>query len=319
MTEPSVPASFARPFALREGAAGRAWLDSVPGLARHYLTRWELELDGEPMHGFAGLVFPVTGQDGTPAVLKLSWPDEETHDEPVALAAWDGDGAVALLRCAPEDGVLLLERLDSGRMLEHEPIGPAVDVIAGLLRRHAIPAPPLRRTLAGEATRWAATLVGEWERLGRPLDRALVDAAVEICLRRGPESASLLVNEDLHFSNVLAGEREPWLVIDPKPLAGDLEFAVIPLLWNRMPESTLDERFAAVTAGAGLDPALALEWTLVRAVVNLLWAVEDEQAGAVDTGSAADPALAGCPRIAEWAHRRILPAAANRRRDTARG
>jgi hypothetical protein len=31
----------------------------------------------------------------------------------------------------------------------------------------------------------------------------------------------VLLNQDLHFGNVLAAEREPWLVIDPKPLAGE--------------------------------------------------------------------------------------------------
>jgi streptomycin 6-kinase len=82
------------------------------------------------------------------------------------------------------------------------------------------------------------------------------------------------VNEDLHYENVLAGTREPWLVIDPKPVAGDLEFGVIPLLWNRMEESTLDDRLAALVAVAGLDAELARAWTLVRAVVNFLWAVE---------------------------------------------
>lgn len=82
------------------------------------------------------------------------------------------------------------------------------------------------------------------------------------------------MNEDLHYENVLAGTREPWLVIDPKPVAGDLEFGVIPLLWNRMEESTLDDRLAALVAVAGLDAELARAWTLVRAVVNFLWAVE---------------------------------------------
>ena len=40
----------------------------------------------------------------------------------------------------------------------------------------------------------------------------------------------MLVNQDLHADNVLAAEREPWLVIDPKPLTGEREFAVAPIV-----------------------------------------------------------------------------------------
>ena len=36
----------------------------------------------------------------------------------------------------------------------------------------------------------------------------------------------MLVNQDLHADNILSATREPWLVIDPKPLAGEREFGV---------------------------------------------------------------------------------------------
>lgn len=295
---PPVPFAFAESLLSRAGPAGRAWLDELPGTVSRNLARWRLAPDGEPLHGQAGVVYPVVRADGTPAMLKVSWPDAETRDEHVALAAWAGEGAVLLLDHAAEDGALLLERLDSRRMLTTEPIDRAVPVAGRLLRRQAIAAPPLYRTLPDEARRWAETLPAQWERLGRPLPRELLDLAVDVCRERGPAAANLLVNEDLHYANVLAGAREPWLTIDPKPIAGDLEFGTIPLLWNRMGESTLDERFAAVVEGADLDHALAREWTLVRAVVNWLWAV----AGPGGTGpDAGDFVLTAVRRIAPWA------------------
>lgn len=273
MTESLIPRAFAEQIARREGAAGRAWLDSVPGLVRRFCRQWALTVDGRPQHGYAGLILPVS-RAGDAAVLKLSWLDEETRDEPVALSTWHGDGAVLLLE-SDASGVMLLERLDSDRMLDDEPIDFAVETAGRLLRRLAVPAPAgLRRTMRGAASRWAEQLPATWDRLGRPLPRALLETAVELCRTLGPEAGSLLVNEDLHYENVLAGTREPWLVIDPKPVAGDLEFGVIPLLWNRMEESTLDDRLAALVAVAGLDAELARAWTLVRAVVNFLWAVE---------------------------------------------
>src|SRR6185437_8770754 len=44
----------------------------------------------------------------------------------------------------------------------------------------------------------------------------------------------VLVHQDLQASNVLAAEREPWLVIDPKPLAAERELQAASII--RSPE-----------------------------------------------------------------------------------
>jgi streptomycin 6-kinase len=277
LTQSLVPAGFAEQIARREGAPGRAWLDSLPGLIRHFCHEWALTVDGPARHGYVGIVLPVTRADDT-AVLKLSWQDEETFDESLALSTWDGQGSVLLLESDPS-GVMLLERLDARRTLDDEPIGFAVETASRLLRRLSVPTPGLRRTMRTEAARWAEQLPETWNRLGRPLPRTTLDLTVDLCRKLGPEAGSALVNEDLHYRNVLAGTREPWLAIDPKPITGDLEFAVIPLLWNRIEESAIAERFSAIVAAAELDAGLAREWTLVRAVVNHLWAVGQDDDG----------------------------------------
>ena len=43
----------------------------------------------------------------------------------------------------------------------------------------------------------------------------------------------MLLHQDLHGDNVLAAEREPWLAIDPKPLAGEREFGIAPIVRSR--------------------------------------------------------------------------------------
>jgi streptomycin 6-kinase len=40
----------------------------------------------------------------------------------------------------------------------------------------------------------------------------------------------VLVNQDLHADNILRAEREPWLAIDPKPLLGEREFGLAPVI-----------------------------------------------------------------------------------------
>ncbi|WP_280431524.1 aminoglycoside phosphotransferase family protein [Nocardia brasiliensis] len=288
-----VPEFFATRLAGQEGAPARAWLDALPDLAARYADRWQLTVDGPSMHGYGALVLPVRRADGTAAVLKLAYLTPETRDEPVALAAGGGDGAVLLLDSAADDGVLLLERLTADRSLETEPIDDAVRITAELMRRLAVPAPQgISRDLRVEAAGWAEELPREWERLGAPYSRKLLDAAVEVCRRLGPTADRLLVNEDLHFENVLAAQREPWLVIDPQPLAGDLEFSTLSLLWSRRTESTLDDRFAALVDLAGLDPERARAWTLVQCARNWLWFAEEEDC--------TDPGYPSVQAIAPW-------------------
>jgi streptomycin 6-kinase len=290
-----VPDFFATRLVGMEPAA-ELWLNRVPALAAEYADRWKLRLVGAPMHGYAGLVLPVLRADGEPAVLKLSYLNAETRDEPVALAAWRGKGAALLLDSDAEQGVLLLERLDPSRSLATEPIEEAVPIIASLLRRLAIAAPPgMTRDLRRESELWAEELPKEWERLGSPFPRKMLDAAVEVCRELGPTADRLLVNEDLHFENVLGGVREPWQVIDPQPLIGDLEYTMLSLLWNRRTESVLDDRFATIVDIADLDADRARAWTLVLAVRNWLWFVEDE-----DTEDFGWPAVQA---IAPWAMR----------------
>jgi streptomycin 6-kinase len=280
----------------RSGDAGRRWLAGLPELVERHCAEWALEIDGVPLHGYVSLVIPVRAADGEPAVLKLSQVDDEERDEVVALRTWAGDGAVRLLANSPDELVLLLERLDPYRSLRTEPIGPAVEIAGGLLRRLAAPAPAgVKVTLASRAVTLLDRLPESWQRLGRPFPRKLLDLALDYCAQLGPRGANRLVDHDLHFENVLAARREPWLVIDPKVLAGDVEYGVLPLLWNRTDEfdgpGAVGERFAAIVAAAGLDRDRAVGWTLVRAVEEWLWSLD------VDPDHEQTNA---CPLIAEF-------------------
>ena len=66
---------------------------------------------------------------------------------------------------------------------------------------------------------------------GRPFERSLVELAVDVFRTADPD-ATTLVNQDLHGGNILSAEREPWLVIDPKPLVGERELDAVGLLRN---------------------------------------------------------------------------------------
>ncbi len=293
-----VPSQFAADTSAREGEAGRSWVQALPGLVERYLDRWVLAPDGAPMHGYVALVLPVRGADGTPAVLKISWLDPESIPEPAALAAWAGHGVVRLLERADHDGAMLLERLDRARTLENLPDDTAATALLGaVLRRLDVPASAGIPRLADVAARWAEALPRDAERLGRPLPGRLIDAAVATCRELGPDGDTLL-HGDLHYANVLAGEREPWLAIDPKGLAGDRGYEAAPPLWNRWAEITaaadprraLLRRLAIVAEAAGIDLERARRWAQLRNVDNAL--------GFRDHGGYPDAAVAD--QLARW-------------------
>ncbi|MFF9047072.1 aminoglycoside phosphotransferase family protein [Streptomyces parvulus] len=272
-----VPDGLAAAQAKYNGEAGRAFIAALPGLAASFIERWELRPDGPSMHGWAALVLPVLRPDGTPAVLKLQIADEESEGEPVALRVWDGDGAVRLLDHDPATGTMLLERLDADRMLSHvEDSREAVLVIARLLAHlTSTPAPPGMRRLGDIARDMLARTPGTLAGIPDPADRRLVADCAAALREVAGEPGDRLLHWDLHYENVLASGRAPWLAIDPKPLAGDPGFDLLPALDNRYDPAETRWRFDAMTDVLGLDRERARAWSLARVLQNCLWNVED--------------------------------------------
>jgi streptomycin 6-kinase len=102
-------------------------------------------------------------------------------------------------------------------------------------------------------------------------------------LAEDPQTDRALIHTDLHYANVLASDREPWLVIDPKPLAGDPAYEVGPMLGNRWdeamaagsPRQALLDRMLTIVDVAELDEDRVRNWIVVREVCNVLWTLEE--------------------------------------------
>ncbi|MFD5883744.1 aminoglycoside phosphotransferase family protein [Streptomyces yangpuensis] len=274
-----VPRELAEAQVRYNGDAGREFVAALPARAAEFLERWRLRRAGPVMHGVTALVLPVERADGSGAVLKLVSLDEECVGEPVALRAWDGDGCVRLLEHDPQTGTLLLERLDAGRdlaELARRDARQAVRVVGELLARlTAVPAPAGLRGLGEMAAGMLADVPGALGRLVDERDRRLLrDCAAAVAEVAG-EPGDRLLHWDLHYGNVLAGGREPWLAIDPKPLAGDPGFDLLPAIVNNFRPQDVRWRFDLLTEAAGLDRERARAWTLGRVLQNCLWDVED--------------------------------------------
>jgi streptomycin 6-kinase len=259
------------------GAAGRAFVAGLPERAARFLERWELRLDGAALHGATALVLPVLRADGTGAVLKLQYLDEESEGEPVALRVWNGDGAVRLLDHDETTGTMLLERLDPARMLSYVPdTREAVLVIARLLAHlTSVPAPDGMRRLGDIARTMLERTPRALERITDTEARALVADCAAAVREVADEPGDRLLHWDLHYDNVLGADRADWLAIDPKPLAGDPGFDLLPALWNRFDADDVRRRFDAMTEVMGLGRARARAWTLGRVLQTSLWEIED--------------------------------------------
>jgi len=257
------------------GLTHGVWLERVPDLVTECVEQWGLRL-GEPYEaGAAGYAVRADLPDGTPAVLKLIYPHREAEQEAEALKVWNGEGAIRLLAHDEERWAMLIERCDPGSLLARIAVEKALDVLIGLLPRLWKPVGEPFRPLAEEAAWWVDYLPTEWERAGRPIERRLLDEAIDALQDlAGSQGEQVLLHQDLHGDNVLAAQREPWLVIDPKPLVGEREFSVAPIVRDsEFGHSRRDvlHRFDRLTSELGLDRARARGWTIGQTVA---WAFD---------------------------------------------
>jgi streptomycin 6-kinase len=130
--------------------------------------------------------------------------------------------------------------------------------------------------VADVARRWAVELPERFEHLNEPFEPRLVDQAVARCLERSESKEDqVLANRDFHLGNVLAGRREPWLLIDPKPLVGEPAFDTGHLLRSLLRDASstshAGELAKRLAAELGLDPEHVLQWAFIRSVEDVLW------------------------------------------------
>lgn len=269
----------------RSHSERRAWLLRLPAMLELLAERWSLRTAPPFEHAnvTCSWVAPAVRAGGMPAVLKLGMPHMEGASEIAGLRFWNGDPTVQLLDADDDLGAMLLERCHPGYSLHSEPEHKQDIVIATLLKRlwersaspHDLqPFRHLSRMLEfwrdetlAQAHRWPdAGLVREglrlWEALGKPLP------------------SDVLLATDLHAGNVLRSEREPWLVIDPKPFVGDRPYDVVQHLYNCETRLHADpigtvERLADLCE---IDAERLQLWTFARAAAdprpdwsNTLW------------------------------------------------
>lgn len=122
---------------------------------------------------------------------------------------------------------------------------------------------------------WAENLPSRWEEAGRPFERRLVDHALELLVGlAGTQGDQVLTHQDLHAHNLLRARREPWLAIDPKPLHGEIEFALAPIIRSNELGHSRDavlHRLDYLSRALSVDRSRARDWCLAQTVA---WSIE---------------------------------------------
>ena len=86
------------------------------------------------------------------------------------------------------------------------------------------------------------------------------------------------MNQDMHADNVVRAQREPWLLIDPKPLAGEREFGIAATVRGRELGHGRDavvHRLDRLTGELHLDRERARGWAMAQTIA---WAFDDDEA-----------------------------------------
>ena len=249
------------------------WLRNLPEVVAVVERIWSVRVD-EPFQpgGQTAWVAPASGTDHD-LVVKIAWRHPEAAHEADGLRIWDGNGTVRLHAVEEIDGstlALLLERCRPGTTLETLPEPEQDLIIAGLLHRlwRQPPADGPFRPLQSMCDLWAAQFEENAARTTL-LDSDLARAGIAL-FRELPSSGTdeTLLCTDLHAGNVLAAEREPWLVVDPKPYRGDPTYDALQHMLNCESRLLADPR-GLVRRMAGLldlDPDRLGLWLFARCV-----------------------------------------------------
>lgn len=264
-------------------ADGEKFISDLPSLIEEASIRWGLA-GIEPVENLSYHFVAFAKRNGQDVVLKIGVPHDELTSQIAALRLYAGRGACALIESDGHKGMLLLERLQPGRMLadledDERATGIAAEVMAQLWR----PAPQGGEFLS--LRRWFDGLDQLRARFGGgtgPLPARVVEKAEglvrDLFAGEGPD---VLLHGDFHHYNVLESGRG-WLAIDPKGVIGPAGYEVGPFLINPFdllerpdPVQVTHRRISVLSERLGFDRETIRAWGIAHAVLSAWWSVED--------------------------------------------
>ncbi|HWM20837.1 MAG TPA: aminoglycoside phosphotransferase family protein [Ilumatobacteraceae bacterium] len=283
MPAPLRIADLVRQRAMSNGAAGKRWLDELPGIVAALADRWGLDLAESYPGGTASYVAAATDEVGRDCVLKVAMPldmyEADAFRRSVTVHELAGGRGCAELFAYDESvPALLMERLgpnldDLGLALPQ-----LLDTIATTLRSFWRPVGDDCPLPSGaEKAAWLADyIVTTWESLGRPCERRVVDRALTYCDERAAafdSSNAVLVHGDAHGWNTLDAGGDLFKFVDPEGLRSEAAHDLsVPMREYNSPLLAGDttrlvhERAELLASLCDIDPKPVWQWGFIERV-----------------------------------------------------
>ncbi len=272
-----------RQRATASGAVGTRWLADLPELVAALSERWGLELGGPFAGGTAGYVVAATDQLGRSCVLKVAMPLDLDEEDAFARSVRvhqlaGGRGCAELLAHEASTPAMLLERLGPNLDELGMPLPQVLQTIATTLRGFWRPvAESVDLPSGADKAAWLARYIEtQWDDLGRPCDRAVIDRALDYCDERGAAfdpGRAVLVHGDAHGWNTLDAGRGSFKFVDPEGLRSEPEhdLSVAMREYNRPllvgdTARRVRERAELLASLCGVRPQPVWQWGFIERV-----------------------------------------------------
>jgi len=264
-----------------QGRNGEAWIKAFPDELAQILGRWGFELKVPLEKSSLFWLGRVKSPDGSSAILKAGFPDDEWLCHIRALQDFQGTGTVACLKADIESGFMLMEEAQPGEDLLMIPSSEHPAVIAGVVEKlHSAKTPSEGYPSILD---WAKSLDTD----ATPFAANMVESAKSIFAELAKASPWVLLHGDLHHYNVLSATREPWLAIDPKGILGPPEYELGAFLRNPYPGFVKDPSWKKIQERRvdffvdhfGYTKEVINLWGFAQAVLAAVWSYEAKDPG----------------------------------------
>jgi streptomycin 6-kinase len=279
----SLPDDFRSKVISRWKEKGQHWLDNLPDVVDRCATQWQLTV-GRPVDGLSfNYVAAATTADGREVILKVGNPEDDLSGEVRALRAFRDKRVAKLLQSDGALRALLLEKIYPGTSLasvQSKDDEEATRIVAELIR-------DLPTTVPAEGS--FGTYVAWTDALRRvPKDfpeLAMVTKAAKLVRElEETKTQEKLLHGDLHHHNIMLGEMDRWVAIDPKGVVGDPAAEAGRMLHNPRagflatdhPEQRAERRIEILADVTGLSGERLKKWGFVDAVLSAVWNVNPE-------------------------------------------
>lgn len=284
-----IPTEFVQRIEDIARAVARQWIAQLPTVIESLAEQWSLTVDPPFPSLSYSYVAPATRHDGTEAVLKLRLPGTELVNEAACLMAYAGSGAVRLLESDVDRGALLLERIRPGTDASALADADAVQCLAMIMQRihkpiqSAFPFPSVADWGKGFQRHQDSHDGGSG-----PLPSELFnDAQAKYAELATSMEDSVLLHGDLHHQNILAGERQQWLAIDPQGVVGEPAYEIGAFLRNPIDtlsarpdlDSVMSQRASMLSEAIQVDRDRIVGWGMAQAALAAIWSYEDHGNG----------------------------------------